>query len=253
MSDKYVIPNLRNACRILKRLGQANSGFIAHDIAKDLSLPATTTLRIMNTLHLEGLVRKDRGQYFLGPVLIHLGNGALAATELNALAQPVLQKLTGLTGETSHVAVPCDNRSLIVAVCSGPHPLRAASRPGTLVEMHCSATGKIFLSFLPDLLQATYGLNHPIKRYSPRTLTTFGGLKKETDLTRKRGYSFDNEEFHDGVRCLAAPVRGSDRSVVAAVGITAAVVRFPLDRTAEIAGHVQAAARELSQGLGYAE
>jgi DNA-binding IclR family transcriptional regulator len=251
MPDKYVIPNLRNACRILKHLGQGNSGFIAHDIANALSLPATTTLRIMNTLHLEGLVRKDRGQYFLGPVLIHLGNRALAATELHALAQPVLQKLTGHTGETSHVAVPCDNRSLIIAVCDGPHPLRAASRPGTLVEMHCSATGKNFLSFLPDLLQKSYGANRDITRYSPRTLTTYSGLKKETELTRKRGYSFDNEEFHSGVRCLAAPVRGSDRAVVAAVGITAAVVRFPLDRMAEIAGHVQAAAYELSQSLGY--
>jgi IclR family acetate operon transcriptional repressor len=249
--DKYVIPNLRNACRILKHLGQGNSGFIAHDIATALSLPATTTLRIMNTLHLEGLVRKDRGQYFLGPVLIHLGTAALASTELSSLAHPVLQKLTDRTGETSHLAVPCDNRSLIVAVCDSPHPLRAASRPGTVVELHCSATGKTFLSFLPDQLQKSYGGNHSLTRYSPRTLTSYSGLKKETELTRKRGYGFDNEEFHSGVRCLAAPVRGSDGSVVAAVGITAGIMRFTLDRTAEIAGHVQAAARELSQSLGY--
>jgi len=253
VENKYVIPNLRNACRILKHLGRDNSGFKAHDIARALALPATTTLRIMNTMHAEGLVRKDRGVYFLGPVLIHLGNAALASTELNALAQPVLQKLTERTGETSHVAVPCDNRSLIVSVCSGPHPLRAASRPGTLVELHCSATGKIFLSFLADQLEKSYGHNQALTRYSPKTITTYRGLKKETELTSKRGYSFDNEEFHDGVRCLAAPVHGSDRSVVAAVGITAAVVRFSLERTAEIARHVQSAARELSQGLGYSE
>jgi DNA-binding IclR family transcriptional regulator len=253
MADKYVIPNLRNACRILKHLGQGKSGFIAHDIATALSLPATTTLRIMNTLHLEGLVRKDRGQHFLGPVLIHLGNAALAATELRALAQPVLQKLTGQTGETAHVAVPCDNRSLIVSVSDSPHPLRAASRPGTLVELHCTATGKIFLSFLPDQLQKSYGQTHGIPRYSPRTLTTYASLKKEAELTRKRGYSFDNEECHEGVRCLATPVRGSDGSVVAAVGLTASVVRFPLDRMAEIARQVKSAARELSQSLGYSE
>jgi DNA-binding IclR family transcriptional regulator len=251
MPDKYIIPNLRNACLILKHLGQSRSGFIAHDIARALSLPATTTLRIMNTLHLEGLVRKDRSQYFLGPVLIHLGNAALAATELPALAQPLLQKLTRETDETSHLAVPCDNRSLIVSVCDSPHPLRAASRPGTLVELHCSATGKIFLSFLPDQLQKSYGGNHPITRYAPRTITTRPGLRKETELTRKRGYSLDNEEFYEGVRCLAAPVHGSDRSVIAAVGITAAATRFPIDRAAEISRLVQSCARELSRSLGY--
>jgi DNA-binding IclR family transcriptional regulator len=251
MPDKYVIPNLRNACRILKYLGQAKSGFIAHEIASQLSLPATTTLRIMNTLHLEGLVRKDRTQYFLGPVLIHLGNAALAATELPALAQPVLQKLTRHTDETSHLAVPCDNRSLIVSVCDSPHPLRAASRPGTLVELHCSATGKIFLSYLEDQLQKSYPRGHAIARYSARTMTTLQALKKEVELTRKRGYSLDNEEFHEGVRCLAAPVFGPDRKVIGAVGITAAALRFPLDRTMEIARHVQTSARELSQNLGY--
>jgi DNA-binding IclR family transcriptional regulator len=252
--DKYVIPNLRNACRILKYLGQSNSGLIAHEIARDLSLPATTTLRIMNTLHLEGLVRKDRGNYYyLGPVLMYLGNAALASTELLVLAQPVLQRLTEHTGETSHLAVPCDNRSLIVAVRASPHPLRATSRPGTLVELHCCATGKVFLSFLPDQLQKSYGAKRSITSYSHRTLTTRRGLKKEVELTRKRGYGFDNEECHIGVRCLAAPVRSSDGSVIAATGITAAVARFPLDRISGIARHVQAAARELSQSLGHSE
>ncbi len=250
--DKYVIPNLRNACRILKHLGQSNSGLIAHEIARDLSLPATTTLRIMNTLHLEGLVRKDRGHYYyLGPVLMYLGNVALASTELLVLAQPVLQKLTGHTGETSHLAVPCDNRSLIVAVRDSPHPLRATSRPGTLVELHCCATGKVFLSFLPDQLQKSYGARQAITSYSHRTLTTHRSLRKEIELTRKRGYGFDNEECHSGVRCLAAPVHSSDGSVIAAMGITAAMARFPLDRMPEIARQVQTAARELSQSLGY--
>jgi IclR family acetate operon transcriptional repressor len=119
--------------------------------------------------------------------------------------------------------------------------------------MHCSATGKVFLSFVPDLLRELCGNNHALKRYSPRTLTNSSGLKKEAELTRKRGYSIDNEEFHDGVRCLAAPVRGSDRSVIAAVGVTAATVRFPLDRMEEIARHVQMAAHQLSQSLGYSE
>lgn len=252
--DKYVIPNLRNACRILKHLGQSNSGLIAHEIAKELSLPATTTLRIMNTLYLEGLVRKDRGNYYyLGPVLMYLGNAALASTELLVLAQPALQKLTGHTGETSHLAVPCDNRALIIVVKDSPHPLRATSRPGTLVELHCCATGKIFLSFLPDQLQKSYAPKQILTSYSHRTLTTYRSLKKEIELTRKRGYGFDNEECHIGVRCLAAPVHRSDGSVIAAIGITAAVARFPLDRASEIARHVQAAARELSHSLGHSE
>src|SRR5690242_9884273 len=70
--ERYVIPNLRNACRILKLLGSRPEGFKIADIGRTLDIPTTTTLRIMTTLHLEGMVRKNGALYELGPVLIQL-------------------------------------------------------------------------------------------------------------------------------------------------------------------------------------
>ena len=48
--DKYVIPNLRNACRVLKALGQENRGMKVADLARRLKIPSTTTLRIVHTM-----------------------------------------------------------------------------------------------------------------------------------------------------------------------------------------------------------
>jgi len=251
--ERYVIPNLRNACRILKLLGSRPEGFKTADIGRTLKIPTTTTLRIMTTLHLEGLVRKNNALYELGPVLIQLGNASLAGTEIRTAAIPILDKLTGLTDETAHLAIPCDDRSLIVAVHDSPHPLRAASRPGFLAELHCSSTGKTLLAFLHyHRLSEFYGNGtaRPTKR-TPHTLTTLAELKRELELTRKRGYSLDDEEFAPGIRCLAAPVYASDGTVAAAIGITASTVRFTKERIPEMAGKVQAAAAELSRLLGY--
>lgn len=252
--ERYVIPNLRNACRILKLLGSKTDGFKIADIGRTLDIPVTTTLRIMSTLHLEGLVRKKGALYELGPVLIQLGNASLAGTEIRAAALPILENLTGRTDETSHLAIPCDNRSLIVAVQDSPHPLRAASRPGFLAELHCSSTGKTLLAFLHHQRLGEFygnGAARPAKR-TPQTLTTLAELKREIELTRKRGYSVDDEEFAPGIRCLAAPVYASDGTVAAAIGITASTVRFTRERVPEMAGKVQAAATELSRLLGYA-
>jgi IclR family acetate operon transcriptional repressor len=183
--------------------------------------------------------------------LIHLGNASLAGTEIRTAALPVLQELTARTDETSHLAVPCDDRSLIVAVQDSPHPLRASSRPGFLAELHCSSTGKVFLSYLhPNRLEEFYGKVRPTKR-TTHTLVTLADIRRETELTRKRGYSLDDEEFNLGVRCCAAPVHSSDGSVVAAIGITAATVRFTKERIAEMAASVTDAAQELSRHLGY--
>lgn len=251
--ERYVIPNLRNACRILKLLGQHPHGMKAAEIARNLGIPVTTTLRIMTTLHLDGFARKHEGRYELGPVLIQLGNAALAGTEIRELALPLLHKLTSQLDETSHLAIPCDDRSLIVAVEDSPHPLGAASRPGFLAELHCSSTGKIFLSYLHrDRLAEIVVKTHPTRR-TAHTLTTLNQLKREVEVTLKRGYSVDNEEFNLGVRCLAAPVFDADGVVVAAIGITAATVRFSKERIPEVAKKVQAIAAELSQLMGYVE
>ncbi len=249
--ERYVIPNLRNACRIMKLLAQNPDGYKAADIARSLRIPVTTTLRIMATLQLEGYARKVEGRFELGPVLIHLGNASLAGTEIRTAALPVLEDLTNRTDETSHLAVPCDDRALIVAVQDSSHPLRAASRPGFLAELHCSSTGKSLLAFLHrSRIDALYGKNRPTKR-TPHTLTTLAEIKREAELTFKRGYSIDDEEFNPGVRCLAAPVYSSDGSVAAAIGITASTVRFTRERIPEIAAIVTQSAAELSRLIGF--
>lgn len=249
--ERYVIPNLRNASRIMKLLAQNPDGYKAADIARALRIPVTTTLRIMATLQLEGFVRKADGRFELGPVLIHLGNASLAGTEIRTAALPVLAELTNHTDETSHLAVPCDDRALIVAVQDSSHPLRATSRPGFLAELHCSSTGKCLLAFLHRArVDTLYGKTRPAKR-TPHTLTTLAEIRREADLTLKRGYSLDDEEFNLGVRCLAAPIHSSDGTVVAAIGITAATVRFTRERIPEIAAIVTQSAADLGRQLGY--
>ncbi|MFT3783272.1 MAG: IclR family transcriptional regulator [Nibricoccus sp.] len=249
--DKYVIPNLRNACKLLKALADGSHNQRVSDLARSVHIPATTALRIVHTLEQEGLVRKDHGELRLGPALIHLGNRALKDTALTEAAQEVLKTLTATTDETAHVAVPCDERALIIAVNDSPHPLRAASRPGTLTDLHCSSTGKVFLAYThyEQLTRLLPTLS--LSRRTKNTLTTQAALRKEISAIRKCGYSVDNEEIHPGVRCVAAPVFNGNGDVIAAIGITAAAARFTPDRTAVIARHVLDSAAALSQRLGY--
>jgi IclR family acetate operon transcriptional repressor len=250
--ERYVIPNLRNACRILKALRGSPGGLKAAELARDLGVPVTTT-RIMATLQIEGLAQKVDGRYALGPGLIHLGNAALAGTDIRRLALPLLQQLTVDTGETSHLAIPCNERSLVIAVQDSINPLRAASSAGFLTDLHSSSTGKIFLSYVfASRLGDIEALRAPF-RHTEHTLTKRADLEREIELTRKRGYSIDDEECHVGVRCVAAPVFSSDGSAAAAIGITAPTTRLPERRVREMAEKVIAAAAEASRLLGHAE
>ncbi|MCF3649221.1 IclR family transcriptional regulator [Opitutaceae bacterium LMO-CP1] len=236
---------------MLKLMGQNNRGYKITELAKPLGIPSTSALRIASTLMAEGLLRKESGLFYLGPVLIHLGSCTLAATELRDLAQPILQRLSKTTDETAHLALPCDDRSLIVAVCDSPHPLRAASSPGTLTDLYTASTGKVFLGYLHRARIGEILARHAPPQRTANSLTTLEALEQEADRVLATGFGVDDEEFTLGVRCLAAPVTGPDGRVVAAMGITAAAVRFTSDRIPEIARHVKDAAGSLSRLIGH--
>jgi IclR family acetate operon transcriptional repressor len=59
----------------------------------------------------------------------------------------------------------------------------------------------------------------------------------------------DSEEMEEGVRCLAAPIFGPDRRVLAAMSISGPAGRFGQDRLEELIPHIKRLADGFSQSL----
>lgn len=249
--ERYVIPNLRNACRVLKLLAESQGSFSIREIAEQLSLPRTSALRILSTLTLEDFARKEGDVYSLGPALISIGSAARSGLEINELAKPRLQAVTRQTGETCHLAVPADDRSLIVEVNFSPHPLSSSRGPGALVELHCSATGKCFLAFAYDRDLTSILSEEDLVAHNKNTITTLARLSDEVQTVRARGYALDEQEFFEGVRCIAAPVFDGDNRCVAAFGVTASTTRFTPERIGEFSEILMKEAELLSTQLGW--
>ncbi|MDZ7722864.1 MAG: helix-turn-helix domain-containing protein [candidate division KSB1 bacterium] len=145
--NKYLIPNLSNACQVIKDLllhGEQGRSFV--NLQQDLDIPKSTLFRILKTLEHENMVQKREGLLYPGPVLQGSASGG-GNERLRKLAVPVLQELADRTGETAHLAVLKGFQALILEVCDGPNPVHVASRPGTLASLVNSATGKVLLTF----------------------------------------------------------------------------------------------------------
>lgn len=248
--NKYTIPNLMKACKVLKTLSLNPDGLTLPEISEQLEIPRTTTLRILSTFGDEGMTKKVDARFFLGDALIRLGLSAMADLDLRAVCTPVLRDLANSTGETSHLAVLSDENALILEVCDSPHPLRVASRPGTLAALHCSATGKVLVAYSKDgALEACFETQE-LDQQTPNTLTDIVALRKEMEIVRSRGYAVDEEEFLIGIRCLAAPVWDASGALVAALGITGTASRFTRDKIVPFSQEVIEAAEQVSRSLG---
>jgi DNA-binding IclR family transcriptional regulator len=73
------------------------------------------------------------------------------------------------------------------------------------------------------------------------------------DLTRIRnlGYSVDNEEMEEGVRCVAALIFDHQRKPAASISITGAAMRVTPDRIKLFGNLVNNCALTISRQLGY--
>ena len=247
---EYLIPNLVNAGRVLKLLAE-KPGLTVLEISRALRVPRTTVMRIATSLTREGLLETEANTYSLGPTLIYLGIRAMDGIDLTGLAKPLLVRLAHETGETAHLAMLADDKSLLLEVCQSPLPIRAGAPPGTRADLHCSATGKIFLAWnMADQLEAFYSRAKPAAR-TAKTITTPERMAKELALIQKRGYAVDEEEFFDGIRCLAVPVLNSHGRVHLALGITGVITRLTRNRISGCVEKLRAAAAELSAAIGY--
>jgi DNA-binding IclR family transcriptional regulator len=250
MKSNYIVPSLRNSFSILEVLAN-NSELTLQEISRAVSIPKTTIFRILYTLEHEGVIVKERDKYKIGFRVIKLGMVALSKMELRNLVIPFLYDLSLKVGETSHLAVLSDKKSLILEVCDSPNPVKISSRPGTLVSLNCSATGKILLAFIIGSENIDgYFKGTDLEKRTEDTIATISGLKKELETIHHQGYAVDNEEYYENVRCLAAPIKDAFGKTVAAVGITATTIRFKHAMIPSISKEVMRVASEISTKLG---
>ena len=248
--NKYIIPNLLNACKVLKLLQENADGLSIAQITELLKIPRTTTLRIVSTFCEERFLTKENSVFKLGSGLIPIGMKALEGIDLRSASIPVLKSLADKTNETAHLAVLSDHKCLLLEVCQSPHPIRVGSPAGSLADIHCSATGKLFMAHLLKENLEEYFKETELTKRTPKTITTITALKKEVEVTLEQGFGLDDEEYAEGIRCLAAPVLDSKGTVIAAIGITGTTTRFTKRKIAQFAVAAMQAAAQLSQSLG---
>jgi len=159
-----------------------------------------------------------------------------------------LARLAKAIGETAHLVIPLETHCLLQEVIDSPQLVRVASRPGTLIDYHCSATGKSILAFDAERL-LTLRQSLDLSPRTPATITRWEALDAYLRRVREQGYAIDDEEYHTGVRCVGAPIYGPSRQAIAAIGVTGTCNSLSKGRVPSVAKIVVAAAAELSAAI----
>jgi IclR family acetate operon transcriptional repressor len=208
-------------------------------------MPRTTVLRILHTLAAERLLQR-RGFDFTASPELHTGLRSIADNALRATAVPVLNEISQLTGETACLALLAGDKVDVVETCDSPYAARVGSGLRASMDLHCTAFGKVFLAFGPRACLGTLLAGGPLRARTARSMTNAEELASDCSRIVRQGYALDNEEYEEGVRCLAAPVWGSGGVLVAAIGVRASAATFTEQRASDVAPLVLQAAKKLA-------
>jgi len=142
---------------------------------------------------------------------------------------------------------------MILDVVLTTHPIRFSSPVGSLFPLYCTSHGKTILAFSDSFTIDEYLERNTLIGRTEKTITDPRLLRKEIEKIRSVGYSIDEIEFVDNIRCCAAPVYDNNGKFIAAVGITSTVITFTENRIEDIASSVKNTAVRISNAMGCKE
>lgn len=221
------------------------------ELAEVLRVHFRTVRRLLERLVVEGYVAQTstKGEYTATLRMVTLAGCILDRTDLVRVAFPYVVELRNRTGEASHLSVAADRAVVHLLQETGESVVMVKPNLGEQVPYHCSAVGKVLLAHLPVGRERIASLN--FKPQTPRTITDPESYISELANVRQQGYAFDNGEYHDELRCIAAPVFGATGEIIAAIGIQAPASRLKVRQAPTVASIVVGVATELSAALGY--
>lgn len=217
-------------------------------LAETLDIHKSTVLRTLQTLERHGWVRRqgDFPDFVLGLRLLELSNSILEDLDIRTVARPHLARLGASSGETVHLAIRDGAEMVYLDKVESIHPVRMYSRVGARAPLHCTGVGKILLAYTP--VEEWPELE--LRRFTSRTITTHKGLVSHGNEIRRRGWGWDEQEHEETVRCIAAPVFGSNGEVAAAVSLSVPTSRLSTKRLRTHVGLLLDVTEQISRGLG---
>lgn len=246
--------SLQKTIAILNSFSPNKPELTVANIAVNLNIPKPTVYRILSYLIKAGLLEKKpgKGTYVIGRTLYTLGSLYLSTTDLFKAAEPVIQTINDITGEVTNVSI-LDDKGYIVMLLreESKHPLRHVVHVGSTGPAYTRASGKALLSALTDEEIDRLYPEEKLERLTSKTVATKTELKYELEQARKNGFASNSEQAFEGIEAVASVIRNARGNVVAAVAISAPVVRMNGIKRKKFASLVKMGAGLISYRLGY--
>lgn len=203
MSRRRGIQSIEIGMRILEALGASGGASPLSTIAQAVGMPAPQVHRYLQSLIASGMARQDAvsGRYDLGSAALRLGLVALARTDAFKIVDRVIDDFVERTGQTVQIAALGPLGPTIVRLYNGRPSLLTTLHVGAVLPLSTSATGRVFLAFVPK--SETADLVDAERRDAPADMPSIDRIRA---AVRAEGKAVETGTVIPGLYAAAFPI-----------------------------------------------
>jgi len=223
------VQSLDRGLAVIRAFGPERERLSLSEVAKATGLTRAAARRFLLTLVKLGYVRSDGREFSLRPRVLELGYAYLSGLALPEVAAPHLEELVARLHESSSISVLDGHQIVYVARVPTKRIMTVAISVGTRFPAYATSMGRVLLAALTDDELDRYLADATFERLTARTVTNPDRLRTIVRDAARQGYSIVDQELEEGLRAVAAPIRG------AAVGTAAINVSAHASRVSMVA------------------
>lgn len=243
---------LTRGVQIIDAIAARAKGMRFTELLDETQLPKGTLHRLLQALVEERLLAfDDRDQvYRLAPRVFQWAHKVWDEFDLRGAAEPELQRLSDVTGETVRLGVLDGGSVLYIDQRESSFPIRLSNGVGARVAAHASGIGKAILAHLPLEKRHALLVGASLPPLTPNTIVDVAELMPQLDLIKARGYAISVDEQNSGISSVAAPVLNHRGEPIGAVGIIGPTFRLTEDKLHALGRDVIEASRRTAGNFG---
>ena len=194
-------------------------------------LNKSTLHRLLAICSEEGLVQFDKSSkvYLLGPKVFDLVRNAESGYDIQTIALGEMTRLHDRFGANVTLGVPSGTDVVYLRILEAKSVLGSIQRPGMREPVHCSASGKVLMAFLPDEILASKLQGYEFTKFTDRTITDLTAFKATLDQVRADGFAYNDREEYDHFHGISAPIFNYLGEPTAVLNIWTLVQSHPTD------------------------
>jgi IclR family pca regulon transcriptional regulator len=227
------VQSLDRGLAVIRAFGPDRERLSLSEVARATGLTRAAARRFLLTLVSLGYVRNDGREFSLRPRVLELGYAYLSGLTLPDVAAPHVEELVAKLHESSSISVLDGQHVVYVVRVPTKRIMTVAISVGTRFPAYATSMGRVLLAALPEEELAAYLEAFPLTALTDRTVTDPAKLREQLAQVAEQGYAIVDQELEEGLRAIAAPIRGVPDVGTAAINVSAHASRVSLDALRE--------------------